>query len=144
MVEEIFNPTDPKYRCCCGCHVTTGTKIICYISFFICLLSGIAGGVFSPHFIVPALVWLALISFVCLSPIYGIHKRQPAWLIPYLVLSIIGIIFIGLSLISIIVALIPNTTVGERLRISAREKLSYENRDEDGTVLIFLSPLYIM
>uniref|UniRef100_A0A914YHQ5 Uncharacterized protein n=1 Tax=Panagrolaimus superbus TaxID=310955 RepID=A0A914YHQ5_9BILA len=140
MAEEIFNPSDPKYRCCCGCHVTTGTKIICYMSFFICLLSGIFGGVGNPQYVVPAIVWLAIISFVCLSPIYGIHKQQPGWLIPYLVLSAIGSIFIGLSLISLTVALIPNTTVGERLRLSARERLSYEDKsDGDFTYpLLFL------
>uniref|UniRef100_A0A914YNT3 Uncharacterized protein n=1 Tax=Panagrolaimus superbus TaxID=310955 RepID=A0A914YNT3_9BILA len=132
MTEEIFNPSDPKYRCCCGCHVTTGTKIICYMSFFICLLSGIFGGVGNPQYVVPAIVWLAIISFVCLSPIYGIHKQQPGWLIPYLVLSAIGSIFIGLSLISLTVALIPNTTVGERLRLSARERLSYEDKSDGG------------
>ena len=130
MVEEIYNPTDPKYRCCCGCHVTTGTKIICFMSFFICLISGIAGGVFSPQFIIPALVWLAIVSFVCLAPIYGIHKCEPGWLIPYLILSVIGLIFIGITALSVIVALIPNTGVGERLRISAREKLSYETSDD--------------
>uniref|UniRef100_A0A914NY75 DUF7027 domain-containing protein n=1 Tax=Panagrolaimus davidi TaxID=227884 RepID=A0A914NY75_9BILA len=147
MVNGIFNPMDPRYRCCCGCHVTLGTKILCCLSFFACIFSGgftaLTGATFTennPTFINVALVWIAIISIVCLLPIYGIYKKQPGWIIPYLVLIVIGLVFVGITLASIIVALIPNTTFGEQLRASARAKLPYETKaDHDFThPLIFL------
>ena len=88
MSTPLFDPHDPNWRCCCGCHVTLGTKIICGLSFAICAISAAATLAVTPGSFLPTFLWLLAVGALFLSPIYGVNKEKPYFLIPYLIISV--------------------------------------------------------
>uniref|UniRef100_A0A914WHM1 DUF7027 domain-containing protein n=1 Tax=Plectus sambesii TaxID=2011161 RepID=A0A914WHM1_9BILA len=94
QVQPQFDPNDPKYICCCGCHVTVGAKILASLQTASIIL--IALGVIpmiqqvkrEPHFT------SILVTFICIFLIialingslwYGLITEREGFLIPTLI-----------------------------------------------------------
>uniref|UniRef100_A0AC35GSC7 NADH dehydrogenase subunit 6 n=1 Tax=Panagrolaimus sp. PS1159 TaxID=55785 RepID=A0AC35GSC7_9BILA len=99
-----FNPWDSRYVCICGCHVTTGTKIITAI-----LLAAVALIIISfaiiypmPEVIFSGIILFLICVFIFLIPYYGIKKCNPFWLIPLLVLLSLSILYVFIATIVVI------------------------------------------
>uniref|UniRef100_A0AC34G000 Uncharacterized protein n=1 Tax=Panagrolaimus sp. ES5 TaxID=591445 RepID=A0AC34G000_9BILA len=97
MEDQIFNPEDPKFKCCCGCcHVTTGTKIICILSLIgtTMVIIPFVGLHPSPDIIGLGIALFLVSIFIFISPFFGIKKRNPNMLIPLLVVLGIGVVYV--------------------------------------------------
>uniref|UniRef100_A0A914WDB3 DUF7027 domain-containing protein n=1 Tax=Plectus sambesii TaxID=2011161 RepID=A0A914WDB3_9BILA len=109
QVQPRFDPDNPKYICCCGCHVMTGAKILASLSTIGAVLSAIAFAHAIPLLGDPqkdTVYWILLVSMSislivgtavlgCLW--YGLIKEREGFLIPTLVCSVI---FLVLSCVS--------------------------------------------
>uniref|UniRef100_A0A914NY67 Uncharacterized protein n=1 Tax=Panagrolaimus davidi TaxID=227884 RepID=A0A914NY67_9BILA len=119
MVKDIFNPMDPRYRCCCGCHVIFGTTIICFLSFFACIFSGVFTALTGATF----------------------TEKNPTFMN---VAFVFGLVFVLITLVTIILAL-TNTACGEQIRESVRAKIPETAANHDFTQpLIYLLILNII
>uniref|UniRef100_A0AC35GMU4 Uncharacterized protein n=1 Tax=Panagrolaimus sp. PS1159 TaxID=55785 RepID=A0AC35GMU4_9BILA len=97
MEDQIFNPEEPKYKCCCGCcHVTTGTKIISILSLIGVLLAIVpfVGLHPTPQLIGLGIALFFIAIFTFITPFVAIKHNNPNWLIPFLVLTTISLIYV--------------------------------------------------
>uniref|UniRef100_A0A914QAC5 Transmembrane protein n=1 Tax=Panagrolaimus davidi TaxID=227884 RepID=A0A914QAC5_9BILA len=87
MENETYDPSNPKYRIACGCHVTTGTKIICWLYFLVYVLVVIQRAINFPHLpmIFVGIVIVPLSILIFSSGLYAVKKEKPIWLIPLLI-----------------------------------------------------------
>uniref|UniRef100_A0A914X465 Transmembrane protein 230 n=1 Tax=Plectus sambesii TaxID=2011161 RepID=A0A914X465_9BILA len=97
-----FDPNDPKYICCCGCHVMTGTKIlaslptICtciYTTAFIIAIAlrsaaDPADGKWYDELLISMGISLIIVIPVLGCLWYGLIKEREGFLIPTLVCSV--------------------------------------------------------
>jgi len=92
-----FDPNDDKYRCCCNqSHATTGVRIIagmlCITVLFelwhliVTLASGGSGGA-----ILGSLTQLLIGALIAATVFCALFKERAAYLIPYLVLQVVGL-----------------------------------------------------
>uniref|UniRef100_A0A914QXZ1 Uncharacterized protein n=1 Tax=Panagrolaimus davidi TaxID=227884 RepID=A0A914QXZ1_9BILA len=90
MDGQYYDPTNPKYKCCCGCHVTTGTKIICWINIILVALIVISNIYYypQPEMIGGSIVLLIITAIVAVAPLYGLRVENHKWLIPFLIASV--------------------------------------------------------
>uniref|UniRef100_A0A914XC47 Transmembrane protein n=1 Tax=Plectus sambesii TaxID=2011161 RepID=A0A914XC47_9BILA len=94
QVQPQFDPNDPKYICCCGCHVTVGAKILAslqtasIILIAISVISMIEQVKRQSHFT------SVLVTFICIFLIiisingslwYGLITEREGFLIPTLI-----------------------------------------------------------
>uniref|UniRef100_A0A914WS71 DUF7027 domain-containing protein n=1 Tax=Plectus sambesii TaxID=2011161 RepID=A0A914WS71_9BILA len=105
QVQPQFDPNHPKYICCCGCHVTTGAKIIAslqtagIILIALCFIPMIEQVIRQPH------STSALVTFICIFLIitsingslwYGLIKEREGFLMPTLICMGIYLILLGI------------------------------------------------
>ncbi|CAD5235648.1 unnamed protein product [Bursaphelenchus xylophilus] len=118
---------DENYRCCCGkLHITTVTYIITFVStFFIVsnLMMKLAG--YSETAWDWELLFLVVDSIASVSLFYGVYSKKPAFIQPFVVLSIITTSFLILLATSMAsAALDPNSYSGQDLELEMHKRLS--------------------
>ncbi|KAI6174463.1 hypothetical protein M3Y98_01193000 [Aphelenchoides besseyi] len=114
-------------RCCCGSvHVKRGTYIIAYISaFFIVtnLLMKIAG--YSETAWDWELLFLVVDTIALASLFYGVYAKRPAFIQPFVVLSLITTSFLMLLAASMVCAAYdPNSYSGQDLELELHKRLT--------------------
>uniref|UniRef100_A0A914VLZ6 DUF7027 domain-containing protein n=1 Tax=Plectus sambesii TaxID=2011161 RepID=A0A914VLZ6_9BILA len=123
QVQPQFDPNDPKYICCCGCHVLAGAKILTSIStvgiliMAICTIPMIDQLKRQPYFADDLGLYLCIFLIVILSHVslwYGIIKEREAFLIPTLICMVIGLVLIGVFFILSIFAARRSSLAGEK------------------------------
>uniref|UniRef100_A0A914VH68 DUF7027 domain-containing protein n=1 Tax=Plectus sambesii TaxID=2011161 RepID=A0A914VH68_9BILA len=108
QVQPQFDPDDPKYICCCGCHVLAGAKILasisttCIILIALCAIPVIVQLTRHPYY-ASGLSLCFCIFFIAVlihgSLWYGLIKEREAFLIPTLICMVIGLVLIGVFFI---------------------------------------------
>uniref|UniRef100_A0A914Z8J3 Transmembrane protein n=1 Tax=Panagrolaimus superbus TaxID=310955 RepID=A0A914Z8J3_9BILA len=98
MDDQYYDPTNPKYKCCCGCHVTIATRIICWINIIIVAVIVLCTIYFNdegpydePEINGSSVVLLIIAALVpvitAVTPLYGLKVENHKWLIPFLVVN---------------------------------------------------------
>uniref|UniRef100_A0A914VG43 DUF7027 domain-containing protein n=1 Tax=Plectus sambesii TaxID=2011161 RepID=A0A914VG43_9BILA len=94
QVRPTFDPNDPKYICCCGCHVMTGAKILAFIftvaailnTLYVIILVYIATqSKFDDGYFYYQIggFFVFIVVLGCLW--YGLIKEREGWLLPMLI-----------------------------------------------------------
>ncbi|CAD5227392.1 unnamed protein product [Bursaphelenchus okinawaensis] len=118
---------DEQYRCCCGkLHITTVTYIITFVSTFFIVsnfmmkLSGYSETAWDWE-----LLFLVVDSIASVSLFYGVFVQKPAFIQPFVVLSIVTTSFLILLATSMAsAALDPNSYSGQDLELEMHKRLS--------------------
>uniref|UniRef100_A0AC34FLU2 Uncharacterized protein n=1 Tax=Panagrolaimus sp. ES5 TaxID=591445 RepID=A0AC34FLU2_9BILA len=95
MSDLKFDPLSSKYQCCCGCHVKTGTVIICSLSIVGSLLLAVVS---YPHLFV-GICFGTIFALISASPIIGIKQLKPWLFIPFFCLLGLTIAFNAASVV---------------------------------------------
>uniref|UniRef100_A0A914UMJ7 DUF7027 domain-containing protein n=1 Tax=Plectus sambesii TaxID=2011161 RepID=A0A914UMJ7_9BILA len=108
QVQPQFDSNDPKYRCCCGCHVMTGAKILASLStiyviveatIFIAALFGPSRSRIDSAFYGFYLGYFLISMAVLGSLWYGLIKEREGFLIPMLICMVTIIILAGVYIV---------------------------------------------
>uniref|UniRef100_A0A7E4VIQ4 MARVEL domain-containing protein n=1 Tax=Panagrellus redivivus TaxID=6233 RepID=A0A7E4VIQ4_PANRE len=93
-----FDPNDSKYRCCCQqCHAVTGVRVIAGLICVTVLMELWRLGWFalstlaSDSGVVSSVSQLLVGIFLALTIIYALWRENAAFLLPYLLLQVVGL-----------------------------------------------------
>uniref|UniRef100_A0A914XAY5 DUF7027 domain-containing protein n=1 Tax=Plectus sambesii TaxID=2011161 RepID=A0A914XAY5_9BILA len=111
-----FNSNDPKYMCCCGCHIMTGAKILASIFTIVIVLQEVYViavprdiGVTNDEKIIAQIILYSHLVAIPINALilgtlwFGLIKERHRFLIPTLfclVLSLAAVMMIGARLIA--------------------------------------------
>uniref|UniRef100_A0A914X474 Lysosomal-associated transmembrane protein 4B n=1 Tax=Plectus sambesii TaxID=2011161 RepID=A0A914X474_9BILA len=100
-----FNENSPRYMCCCNSiHVKTGTLIIAVLAVIGLLLNFVYYAVVRSHSInlASSIGSLVIGGAVVACVFYALRTQRAAFLLPYMILQVVGIFFIfGLIILCI-------------------------------------------
>uniref|UniRef100_A0AC35G469 Uncharacterized protein n=1 Tax=Panagrolaimus sp. PS1159 TaxID=55785 RepID=A0AC35G469_9BILA len=97
MGEKYFDPLNRKYRCICGCHVTTATKILCWFTIVIAAVS-LFSAIQSYPKMTSFFVFLFLIAcFFFITPLFAIQWNNHRWMFPIIAITFLSLIVVALE-----------------------------------------------
>uniref|UniRef100_A0A914WBW3 Transmembrane protein n=1 Tax=Plectus sambesii TaxID=2011161 RepID=A0A914WBW3_9BILA len=134
QVKRQFDPKDPKYICCCGCHVMTGAEILALIDIVSTVLYAV--------YIIGLLSFTKvdenkstvlsfcshLVGFLISAIIaglfwYGLIKERHGFLIPTLICSLLVLMVtvpVGAAYVAVAISLMPeNFQLGSTLLLTS-------------------------
>uniref|UniRef100_A0A914VB84 Uncharacterized protein n=1 Tax=Plectus sambesii TaxID=2011161 RepID=A0A914VB84_9BILA len=121
-IQRQFNPDHPKYFCCCGCHVMTGTKIIASIySVLIGLwaLKILNNGVLWSNY--ASNILSTAFAIACIACLWiGVLHERAGYLIPFMVYTVLSI---GVTVVVFVLV---------ALDVKAFKRLSYMTDNKKG------------
>uniref|UniRef100_A0A915KEM0 Lysosomal-associated transmembrane protein 4B n=1 Tax=Romanomermis culicivorax TaxID=13658 RepID=A0A915KEM0_ROMCU len=114
----IFDESQSKYKCCCGCmHSRTGgiiigiLELIAVVVNFAVYASNYAQSESSTGQFVVSLLATSIVAVIVVLLFFGIKKENHNYIIPHLVLQILGIVALAIVAIINIVAVCVSSTV---------------------------------
>uniref|UniRef100_A0A914QVS7 Uncharacterized protein n=1 Tax=Panagrolaimus davidi TaxID=227884 RepID=A0A914QVS7_9BILA len=119
MKDDVFDPSDSKYKTCCGvCHVTTGTILMCFVLLFVYVISLSFRIAFFPYpaFIFGGIILIIINILIIGLAIYAVKKEKPSLLIPLLIALFIPLI---LKTIETLYSLYTFSTYNQQIRTTA-------------------------
>uniref|UniRef100_A0A914WNL8 DUF7027 domain-containing protein n=1 Tax=Plectus sambesii TaxID=2011161 RepID=A0A914WNL8_9BILA len=128
QVQPQFDPNDPKYRCCCGCHVMTGAKILASLytiyviieaMIFIAALSGPSRSRIDSNMLCFILGYFLVEIAVLGSLLYGLSKEREGFLIPMLICMVTIIILAGVYIVFLFLSYLNEIVLKRRASAEA-------------------------